>query len=70
MKALRMLRVGVDVGGTHTDLVLIDEGRGEVSVHKVPTTVVDPSLGAITGLRELCVQAGLAPALFPRVSAP
>ena len=34
-----MRRVGVDVGGTHTDLVLIDEERGEVSVHKVPTTV-------------------------------
>lgn len=57
-----MLRVGVDVGGTHTDLVLIDEGRGEVSVHKVPTTVGDPSLGAITGLQELCVQAGVTPA--------
>ena len=50
--------------------MLIDEVRGEVSLHKVPTTVVDPSLGAITGLQKLCVQAGLTPALFPRGSAP
>jgi len=57
-----MLRVGVDVGGTHTDLVLIDEERGEVVVHKVPTTVVDPALGAITGLQELCRKADITPA--------
>jgi N-methylhydantoinase A/oxoprolinase/acetone carboxylase beta subunit len=55
-----MRRIGVDVGGTHTDLVLIDEERGEISVHKVPTTVGDPSLGAIAGLQELCRQAGVA----------
>ena len=41
-----MRRVGVDVGGTHTDLVLIDEERGEFFVHKVPTSVGDPSQGA------------------------
>eukprot|EP01036_Dinobryon_divergens_P017997 gene17997-biopygen15858 len=57
-----MLRVGVDVGGTHTDLVLIDEERGEVVVHKVPTTVGDPALGAIAGLQELCRKADIAPA--------
>ena len=57
-----MRRVGVDVGGTHTDLVLIDEERGEVSVHKVPTTVGDPSQGAISGLQELCRLAGVTPA--------
>lgn len=57
-----MLRVGVDVGGTHTDLVLIDEERGEVVVHKVPTTVGDPALGAIAGLQELCRKADIVPA--------
>ena len=56
-----MRRVGVDVGGTHTDLVLIDEERGEFFVHKVPTSVGDPSQGAIAGLQALCVQAGSAP---------
>lgn len=57
-----MLRVGADVGGTHTDLILINESKGEVHVHKVPTTVGDPSLGAIDGLREMCRQAGVTPA--------
>ena len=57
-----MRRVGVDVGGTHTDLVLIDEERGEVSVHKVPTSVGDPSLGAIAGLQALCDLAQVTPA--------
>jgi N-methylhydantoinase A len=32
--------VGVDVGGTFTDLVCVDEATGEVRVAKVPTTVV------------------------------
>ncbi|MFN7882214.1 MAG: hydantoinase/oxoprolinase N-terminal domain-containing protein, partial [bacterium] len=49
-----MLRVGVDIGGTHTDLVLIDDELGDVTVHKVPTTVADPSIGTIEALRELC----------------
>lgn len=54
-----MLRVGVDVGGTHTDLVLIDEARGGVVVHKVPTTVADPSIGTVDALGELCEIAGV-----------
>jgi N-methylhydantoinase A len=35
----QMLVVGVDVGGTFTDLVLFDEATGAVRVAKVPTTV-------------------------------
>ena len=41
--------VGVDVGGTFTDLISIDEG-GEVSIAKVPTTVDDQSRGFLAGL--------------------
>ena len=33
--------VGVDVGGTFTDLVVVDEGTGRVQVAKVPTTVAN-----------------------------
>ena len=55
-----MKRIGVDVGGTHTDLVLVDEERGLTVVHKVATTVGDPSRGAIEGLQELCRKAGVA----------
>lgn len=57
-----MKRIGVDVGGTHTDLVLIDEDRGRTFVHKVSTTVGDPSIGAIEGVIELCRIAGVTPA--------
>jgi N-methylhydantoinase A len=56
-----MIRVGVDVGGTHTDLVLIDEEAGGIFVHKVPSTK-DPSVGTIEALAELCRSSGIAAA--------
>ncbi|MGH7385477.1 MAG: hydantoinase/oxoprolinase N-terminal domain-containing protein, partial [Candidatus Rokuibacteriota bacterium] len=37
--------VGVDVGGTFTDLVCVDEATGEVRVAKVPTTVANQAGG-------------------------
>jgi 5-oxoprolinase (ATP-hydrolysing)/N-methylhydantoinase A len=56
-----MLRVGVDVGGTHTDIVMVDDDTGKLSVHKVPTTVADPSIGAVAGVKDLCDAAGVTP---------
>ena len=50
-------RVGVDVGGTNTDLVLESE-RG-VFVHKVQSTPEDQSVGVLKGLLELCEIAGV-----------
>ena len=44
--------VGVDVGGTFTDLISIDDG-GAVSIAKVPTTVDDQSRGFLAGLAAL-----------------
>lgn len=54
-----MARVGVDVGGTNTDLVL--EADHGVFVHKVASTPQDQSEGVLKGLRELCEMAGVAP---------
>ena len=54
-----MVRVGVDVGGTNTDLVL-EADRG-IYVHKVPSTPHDQSEGVLIGLRELCDIVGLRP---------
>ena len=54
-----MLRVEVDIGGTHTDLVMIDETRGAITVHKIATTVADPSAGTVEALVELCGMAGV-----------
>ena len=54
-----MARVGVDVGGTNTDLVL--EAKHGVFVHKVASTPHDQSEGVIKGLRELCEIAKVRP---------
>lgn len=57
-----MIRLGVDVGGTFTDLVLIDDASGKISLNKVPTTPEDPSIGVIDGAMEICDTAGVKPA--------
>ena len=49
-----MNSIGVDVGGTFTDLVYCDIDSGEVAIHKVSTTPDDPSNGVMTGILELC----------------
>ena len=54
-----MNRVGVDVGGTNTDLVL--ESAHGMHVHKVPSTPHDQSEGVLKGLEELCEMAGVPP---------
>ena len=46
--------IGVDVGGTFTDVVLFDTDNDETAIHKVPTTVDDPSRGVMQGILELC----------------
>jgi 5-oxoprolinase (ATP-hydrolysing)/N-methylhydantoinase A len=51
-------RVGVDIGGTFTDLALVD-GRGRVWRHKVLTTPRSPDEAALRGLVELCERAGV-----------
>src|ERR1700716_2491392 len=43
-------RLGVDVGGTHTDLVLLDVGSGALMVEKVPSTPKNPALGVLNGV--------------------
>jgi len=48
-----MLKIGLDVGGTFTDFVLLDQESGEVRYHKVPSTPADPSEAIRTGLTDL-----------------
>ncbi|HLH68147.1 MAG TPA: hydantoinase/oxoprolinase family protein [Candidatus Dormibacteraeota bacterium] len=45
-----MRLAGVDVGGTFTDVILVDTDTGEVRIHKVPTTPEDPSEGLVQGV--------------------
>jgi len=54
--------VGVDIGGTFTDFMLYDTESGAVYVHKVRSTPDDPGRALVSGLLELCGDAGIAPA--------
>jgi N-methylhydantoinase A len=55
-------RLGVDVGGTFTDLLLLDEATGGFWRHKTPSTPHDSSEGVIHGLAAVCASAGVSPA--------
>src|SRR5581483_7098694 len=48
-----MYRIGIDIGGTFTDIIMVDSASGERAIAKVLTTPKDPSVGALQGLREL-----------------
>ncbi len=54
-------RLGVDVGGTFTDLLLINEHSGETYAAKVPSTPKDASLGVLNGVAKLCETYGVTP---------
>jgi len=47
-------RLGVDVGGTFTDLLLIDEKTGNTWSAKVPSTPEDSSIGVLKGVERVC----------------
>jgi N-methylhydantoinase A len=54
-------RLAVDIGGTFTDVVLLDAASGEVIVDKTLTTPAAPLEGVRTGLTELLAKAGVNP---------
>jgi len=56
----RRYRLGVDVGGTHTDLVLKDEETGAVLIEKVPSSPANPALAVLDGVNRL-LDRGIAP---------
>src|SRR5271165_4832 len=52
-------RVGLDIGGTFTDFILVDSATNAVRLHKCLTTPHDPAEGALAGLFELLAEAAL-----------
>lgn len=52
-------RLGVDVGGTFTDLLLINEADSSFHIAKVPSTPADPSIGVLSGTDRVCELAGI-----------
>lgn len=55
-------RLGADVGGTFTDLLLLDQKSGSFWRHKTPSTPHDSSEGILNGLAAICEKAGITPA--------
>lgn len=53
-------RLGVDVGGTFTDLLLFDTDSGAFWRHKTPSTPHDSSEGILNGVTAICAKAGIA----------
>ena len=70
----RRLRIGIDTGGTFTDVVAIDAASGEIFTTKTPSTPHDPSIGVLEGIRKIvriviAASAGEAAASRPAVAA-
>jgi len=55
------MRLGIDVGGTFTDLLLHDDKRGRTFRAKTPSTPEDQSIGILTGIRLICDIAKIKP---------
>jgi N-methylhydantoinase A len=55
---MSMSRLGVDVGGTFTDVILVNQAQQRVWAVKVPTTPDDPSLGVINGIHAVLEESG------------
>jgi N-methylhydantoinase A len=60
-------RLGVDVGGTFTDLLLIDEDTGATHRAKTPSTPADQSVGVLVGIDKVCSLAGIEPSAIDHV---
>ena len=60
-------RLGVDVGGTFTDLLLIDEESGATHRAKVPSTPGDPSIAVLQGIDLITQRASVDPGELSQV---
>jgi len=66
VQAQAAVRVGVDIGGTFTDLVLV-RADGRTAIAKLATTPDDPSAAVVAGISELLATEGVAPASVAEV---
>ena len=61
-------RVGVDIGGTFTDVALVDEATGRIGIAKLPSTPHDLVEGVIDGIRKGLARHGVDPAAVSLLS--
>lgn len=59
--------LGVDVGGTFTDIFLVDDGDGRIFTAKVPSTPSDSSIGVLHGIERVCETSGIKPSEIAQV---
>ena len=64
---MKRFGLGIDVGGTFTDIVVYDAATGRRSSHKVLTTHDDPAEGVMAGIRQVLQDGEIAPADIARV---
>lgn len=55
----RRIRIGIDTGGTFTDVVAFDESTGEIATTKTPSTPHNPADGFMVGINKVLAQVGL-----------
>jgi N-methylhydantoinase A len=67
IKKLEGVSLGVDVGGTFTDLLLIDEKSNKTYTAKVPSTPDDSSIGVLNGIEKICREAKIDPTSISQV---
>ena len=53
------IRIGIDTGGTFTDVVAVDERSGEMATTKTPSTPHDPAVGFMVGVHKVLDALGL-----------
>ena len=61
------MKLGIDIGGTFTDLVLLDEASGTLQFGKTPTTYPDPTVGIINGINQLIKDYDIHPKSINRI---
>jgi N-methylhydantoinase A len=64
----RRIRIGIDTGGTFTDVVALEEESGQIVVTKTPSTPHDPAHGFLTGVHKALAQLGAEPGEISAVS--
>ncbi|HET6627117.1 MAG TPA: hydantoinase/oxoprolinase family protein [Nocardioidaceae bacterium] len=55
----RSIRIGIDTGGTFTDVVAVDEHSGQMATTKTPSTPQDPAIGFMAGVHKVLETLGL-----------